>query len=169
MAFSEAMLPEFDLEMANTRKTIARVPEDKFDWRPHEKSMTMGALTSHLVNLPSWAVHGVKLDELDVAPPGGDPLRTEEMKTLAQALETFDRNVAAARAAIAGASDEHLLKTWTLLSGGRKVLAMPRTAVLRSFIMNHMIHHRAQLGVYLRLNDVPVPSVYGPTADEGAL
>jgi uncharacterized damage-inducible protein DinB len=162
------MLPEFDNEMASTRKTLERVPDEKLDWRPHAKSMTMGGLMTHLANLPSWAVYGVKLDELDIA-PGGVPQRAEELHTRADALAAFDRNVAAARAAIAGAADEHLLKPWTLLSNGRTVMTLPRVAVLRGFVMNHMIHHRAQLGVYLRLNDVPVPSVYGPTADEGSL
>jgi uncharacterized damage-inducible protein DinB len=168
MTLSEAMLPEFDQEMANTRKTLERVPEDKLDWRPHEKSMTMRGLATHLANLPSWTVHGVKLDELDIA-PGGVPWRMEEVRSPAEALELFDRNVAAARAAIVGASDELLLNSWSLLSNGRTVMTLPRVAMLRSFIMNHMIHHRAQLGVYLRLNDVPVPALYGPTADEGGL
>jgi uncharacterized damage-inducible protein DinB len=168
MGLSEALLPEFDQEMANTRKTLARVPEDKLDWRPHEKSMTLGGLATHLANLPSWAAHGINLDELDVA-PNGVPFRVEQIKSRAEALENFDRNVAAARAAITGASDEHLFKPWSLLSNGKTIMTMPRVAVLRSFVMNHMIHHRAQLGVYLRLNDVPVPSVYGPTADEGGL
>ncbi|MFL6207858.1 MAG: DinB family protein [Pyrinomonadaceae bacterium] len=168
MALSQSLLPEFDQEMANTRKTLARVPEDKLDWRPHEKSMTMGGLATHLANLPSWAAHGINLDELDVA-PNGVPFRVEQIKSRAEALENFDRNVADARAAITGASDEHLFKSWSLLSNGRTIMTMPRVAVLRSFVMNHMIHHRAQLGVYLRLNDIPVPSVYGPTADEGSL
>jgi uncharacterized damage-inducible protein DinB len=168
MGLSESFLPEFDQEMANTRKTLARVPEDKLDWRPHEKSMTMGGLATHLANLPSWAAHGINLDELDVA-PNGVPFRVEQIKSRAEALENFDRNVADARAAITGASDEHLFKPWSLLSNGQTIMTMPRVAVLRSFVMNHMIHHRAQMGVYLRLNDIPVPSVYGPTADEGSL
>lgn len=168
MRLSEALLPEFDQEMANTRKTLERVPEDKLDWRPHEKSMTLGGLATHVANLPSWAVHGIKLAELDIA-PNGVPWRVEEIKSRAEALENFDRNVAEARAAIAGASDEHLAQAWSLLSNGRRVMTLPRTAILRSFVLNHLIHHRAQLGVYLRLNDVPVPALYGPTADEGAL
>ncbi len=169
MALSEALLPEFDHEMANTRKTIERVPDEKFEWRPHEKSMTLGGLTTHLANIPSWAALGVNLDELDVNPPGGKPLKVEQAKTRDEALAAFDHNVETARAAIAGASDEHLMKSWTLLSGGRTVLSMPRVAVLRGFVLNHMIHHRAQLGVYLRLNDVAVPSIYGPLADEGSM
>ena len=169
MGISQTLLPEFDHEMANTRKTLERVPEEKLDWRPHPKSMTLGGLASHLANIPSWAVHGLNLDELDVAPPGQPPLRMEEITSRAAALDIFDRNVTAARAALAGASDEHLLKPWSLLSGGRTVMTLPRVAVVRGFVLNHIIHHRAQLGVYLRLNDVPVPSIYGPSADEGGL
>jgi uncharacterized damage-inducible protein DinB len=167
MKLSETLLPEFEHEMANTRRTLERVPEDKLDWQPHEKSMTMGGLTTHLANIPSWAMHGIDQDSLDVAPPGEKPLRIEPVQSRAEALAMFDRNVAAARAAIAGASDEHLLKPWSLLSGGRTVMTLPRVAVLRSFVMNHNVHHRAQLGLYLRLNDVPVPAIYGPSADEG--
>jgi len=101
-----------------------------------------------------------------MAPPGAPPFKAPEAKSVKEALDSFDKNVAAARAAIADASDEHLFKPWTLLSGGNAVMSMPRIAVLRGFVMNHIIHHRAQLGVYLRLNDVPVPSIYGPSADE---
>ena len=168
MAMSDALLPEFDHEMANTRKTLERIPEDKFDWKPHEKSTTLRGLATHLSNLVSWAVHVVEKDELDAA-PGGQPLRPKRVESVQEALETFDKNVAAARAAISGASDEHLMKPWTLLAGGRTIFTQPRAGVLRGMIMNHTIHHRAQLAVYLRLNDVPVPALYGPSADEGAM
>ena len=166
MGLSEALLPEFDHEMATTRKTLERVPEEKFDWKPHEKSTTLGGLATHLANLPSWVGHTIDKEELDMAPPGQPPLRIEPARTRDEVLAAFDRNVAAARAALAGASDERLLGPWTLLQGGNKVLTLPRAAVLRSFVMSHSIHHRAQLGVYLRLNDIPVPAVYGPSADE---
>jgi uncharacterized damage-inducible protein DinB len=169
MTLSESLLPEFDNELANTRKTLERVPEDKFDWKPHEKSATMGGLATHLANLPSWTVYTIERDELDIAPPGAPPFRVEAANSRQELLDTFDKNVAAARASLAAASDEHLFKTWKLLSGGNEVLALPRIAVLRSFVMNHNIHHRAQLGVYLRLNDVPVPAIYGPSADEGGM
>jgi uncharacterized damage-inducible protein DinB len=168
MSISESLLPEFDLEMANTRKTLERIPDDKFDWKPHEKSFAMGALVNHLATIPSWAQPTIEQDSLDLAPPGAPPYQVVPVKSRQEALETFDKNVAAARAAIAGASDEHLFKPWTLLAGGQTIFTMPRTAVLRGFIMNHIIHHRAQLGIYLRLNDVAVPSIYGPSADEGA-
>jgi len=163
------MLPEFDREMANTRKTLERIPEDKLDWKPHEKSTTMRGLATHLSNLVGWAVHTIEKDELDASPAGGEPLRAKPVESVQEALETFDKNVAAARAAIAGASDEHLMKPWTLMMGGKTIFTQPRMGVLRGFIMSHSIHHRAQLSVYLRLNDVPVPALYGPSADEGVM
>lgn len=169
MAISESLLPEFDQEMANTRKTLERVPDDKFGWKPHDKSYAMGALTTHLANLPSWTVLTIKADSFDLAPPGAEPFKMQEAPSRQEALEMFDKNVADARAAIAGASDEQLFKPWSLLSGGNTLMTLPKIAVLRSFVMNHIIHHRAQLGVYLRLNDIPVPSIYGPSADEGGM
>jgi uncharacterized damage-inducible protein DinB len=167
MAISSAMLPEFDHEMGNTRKTLERVPEDKFDWKPHPKSFSMGALATHLATIPSWVVNAIGMDALDIAPVGEPPPQNPLATSRQNLLERFDDAVAKARAALAGATDEHLMKEWTLLAGGNKVLSMPRVAVLRGFVMNHSIHHRAQLGLYLRLNDIPVPSIYGPSADEG--
>ncbi len=107
------------------------------------------------------------MDSLDVNPPGGEGYKPAEVKNRKELLALFDKNVASARAAIAGASDEQWMKPWTLLNAGNAVFTLPKVAVLRGFVMNHSIHHRAQLGVYLRLNDVPVPSIYGPSADEG--
>lgn len=166
MAISESLLPEFDHEMANTRKTLERVPHEKFDWKPHEKSMAMGGLATHLSNIPTWANTAIDQDSLDLAPEGEPLPGAEVAKSAADLLATFDENVAKARAAISGASDQELFKPWTLLSNGNQILTLPKVAVLRSFVMNHLIHHRAQLGVYLRLNDIPVPSIYGPSADE---
>jgi uncharacterized damage-inducible protein DinB len=166
MGLSESLLPEFDNEMAGTRKTLERVPYEKFDWKPHEKSTAMGGLATHLSNIPTWAGYTIDQDSLDLA-PGGQPMPPMEMpKSQVELLATFDDNVAKARAAIAGASDEEMFKPWTLMTNGKKILTLPKIAVLRSFVMNHLIHHRAQLGVYLRLNDIPVPSIYGPSADE---
>jgi uncharacterized damage-inducible protein DinB len=165
MGLSKALLPEFDNEMANTRKTLERVPDDRFDWKPHEKSTAMGGLAGHLANLPSWGSLAVGSDSFDMA-PGGQPVKAPVLSSGKDLLAKFDENVATTRAAIAGASDEELFKPWALLSNGNTLLTMPKIAVLRSFVMNHMIHHRAQLGVYLRLNDIPVPSIYGPSADE---
>jgi uncharacterized damage-inducible protein DinB len=166
MGIAQSMLPEFDYEMANTRKTLERVPDDKFDWKAHEKSFSMGGVASHLSNLPSWTSIIIGADEFDMA-PGGQPLKTPPLHSRQELLETFDKNVAAARQALETETDEHVLQNWKLLSGGYEVMAMPRVAVLRGFVMNHIIHHRAQLTVYFRLNDIPVPSLYGPTADEG--
>ena len=154
------------MEMAKTRKTLERVPEDKFAWKPHDKSMTMGRLTGHLAEIPMWAALMIDEAGYDVAPAGAPPPRAYTAASRQEALDTFDKNVASARAAIAGASDERLMEPWSLLHGGVPAFTMPRIAVLRGFIMNHTIHHRAQLGVYLRLNDVPVPAIYGPSADE---
>ena len=169
MRLSETILPEFDHEMANTRKTLERVPDDKFDWKPHPKSTAMGGLATHLANIPTWAIHAISRESFDLAPPGGPPLRVEPAASTAEVLERFDKAVAAAREAISSASNDELMKPWSLLSGGNTIMTLPRVAVLRGFVMNHTIHHRAQLGVYLRLNDVPVPSIYGPSADEGSM
>ena len=168
MRLSETLLPEWDHEMANTRKTLERLPDDKLAWKPHKKSSAMGALATHLANLPTWAIHTMTKDSLDLAPVGEEAPRATLLNSREEILDTFDKNVASGREAIAAAGDEEFFKTWTLLHGGRQILAMPKMAVLRGFVMNHNIHHRAQMGVYLRLNDVAVPSIYGPSADEGS-
>lgn len=163
MPMSQALLPEFDHEMANTRKTLERVPDDKFSWKPHPKSMAMGQLASHIANLPGWGASIVTDDSYDVA-TGPRPPEYSSRKDL---LAAFDNNVKQARASISGAADEQLGKPWSLLRGGQAMFTQPRIAILRSFVFSHVIHHRAQLGMYLRLNDLPVPSIYGPSADEG--
>jgi len=165
MAIGQSMLPEFDHEMANTRKTLERVPDNKFQWKPHDKSFPMGALATHLANLAGWTNVTIDMDEFDMA-PGGEQMKTPECHSTKEVLEMFDANVAKARAALEGISDEKIFQNWSLLASGNKLFSMPRIAVLRSFVMNHIIHHRAQLGVYLRLNDIAVPSIYGPSADE---
>jgi uncharacterized damage-inducible protein DinB len=166
MKLSELFLPEFDSEIKGVRRTLERVPENKFDWRPHEKSGTMGWLAGHLANLPWWATITIQQDSLDLM-PGGKPMPAAPVpKTTQELLALFDGKVAEGRAAIAGASDEELCKPWTLYKNGQQILQLPKFVVLRNFVLNHMIHHRAQLGVYLRLNNVPVPSLYGPSADE---
>lgn len=166
MALSQALLPEFDQEMAHTRETLERVPEDKLGWKPHEKSMTMGRLAGHLAELPGWGAITIQQDSIDVAPPGGQQMQPLVATSRQQLLEAFDKNVAGARGVIAGASDADWMKPWTLLNGGKTVFTMPKGAVFRAFVMSHSIHHRAQLGVYLRLNNIAVPSIYGPSADE---
>jgi uncharacterized damage-inducible protein DinB len=166
MAMIEALLGEYDHEMANTRRELERAPEDKWEWRPHPKSFSMGQLATHLATVPSWTVETLTKTELDVA-PGGKPAPTPELaKSRAELLERFDSNVKAGRAALAAAKDQDLFVPWALLQNGKQIMSMPRAAVLRGFILSHVIHHRAQLGVYLRMNDVPVPAIYGPSADE---
>ncbi len=166
MSISEHLLPEFDQEISGTRKTLERVPTDKFNWKPHPKSGSMLWLAGHLANLPTWGTLTVSHDELDMA-PGGKPMDPPPPPAdTADLLATLDKNAAEARAAIAGASDADLMKPWSLLTNGTVLFTMPKAAVLRTFVMNHLIHHRAQLGVYLRMNDIPVPSLYGPSADE---
>jgi uncharacterized damage-inducible protein DinB len=169
MAMREGFLAQFDHEMAGTRKTLERVPEGKPDWAPHPKSMKMARLAGHLAELPGWAVEAINRDSLDVSPAGGRQFQPLIMSSRKQLLEAFDKNVAAARAAISSASDEKLLGPWTLLAGGQTIFTLPRIAVLSNMVLGHVIHHRAQLGVYLRMNDVPVPSLYGPSADEGQM
>jgi len=166
MPIRDALLPEFDQEMANTRKTLERCPEDKFGWKPHPKSFSMGALATHIANMTGWCVDTIEKDSFDIAPPGAPPYKEEPLTSQAELLAQFDKNAAAARAALAGASDAHFMQPWSLLAGGQTLFSMPRIACIRSFVMNHTIHHRAQLGVYLRLNDIPVPAIYGPSADE---
>jgi uncharacterized damage-inducible protein DinB len=131
--------------------------------------MKMGRLAGHLAELSGWGASIIGQDSLDFRPVGAPPTQPVVMTSRAQILEVFDKKVAEARQQLAGASDETLLKNWTLLSGGQTIMTMPRVAFLRSFVMNHIVHHRAQLGVYLRMNEVPVPSVYGPSADEGKM
>lgn len=169
MTISQSLLPEFDVEMASARKTLERVPDGKLDYRPHEKSMTLARLAGHVAEIPLWASVTIAQDELDMNPPGGSQYSPYVMTSRVEALAKFDDFVKGARAAIAAAPDDVLMKTWTLKNGGKTVMAAPKIAVLRSFVMNHLVHHRAQLGVYLRLNDIAVPSIYGPSADEGRM
>ena len=167
MTIGQSMLGEFDQEMQNTRKTLERVPDDQWNWKPHEKSGTLGWLAGHVATLPGWATMTINTEEFDYAPVSGKSSyqqpKTENRKDL---LAAFDKEAAEARAALASVSDQEILKTWKLLAGGQEIFAMPRVAVLRGVVMNHLIHHRAQLGVYFRLLNIAVPGLYGPSADE---
>jgi uncharacterized damage-inducible protein DinB len=165
MSISQALLPEFDHEMATARKCIERVPEDKYGWKPHERSMTMGRLASHIAEMPGWGVAGLTKDSHNIDPTQRGFNATSKSEILA----AFDKNVSEARAAIAGADDATYFQNWSLTVGGKPVMTMPKIAVVRTFVLNHIIHHRGQLSVYLRKNDVPVPSIYGPSADEGQM
>jgi uncharacterized damage-inducible protein DinB len=162
MGFSQTLLPEFDEEMKNTRKLLECVPDGKFDYQPHPKSMTLGRLASHVAELPSWGATTLATEILEMQ-PGFKP---EVTATRAELLEKFDKGVAEAREKILAATDSEWQKTWTFKFAGKTVLSMPRTAVMRSTVINHLVHHRAQLGVFLRLNDVQIPGMYGPSADE---
>ena len=165
MAITDALLPEFDHEMGTTRRLLERVPEQDLAWQPHEKSMTLGRLAGHLANIPTWS--GPILDQsvFDLPDAADDP-RPGPPTSRAALLREFDAKAAAARASIARRTDQELTAPWTLRKDGREIFTMPRVSALRSFVMNHSIHHRGQLSVYLRLRNVPLPSMYGPTADE---
>jgi uncharacterized damage-inducible protein DinB len=169
MSIAQSLLPELDQEMAGTRKTLERIPENKFDWRPHQKSFTMIGLATHIANMVGWGRDVVKEDSFDVAPPGADPYREEPAESVAALLALFDKNYAKFREALSVASDEVMTKEWSLLAGGQVIFTKPRIACLRGDVLNHLIHHRAQLGVYLRMNDAPVPALYGPSADESGM
>ncbi len=161
MSLAESLLPEWDQEWSTTRKLLALVPDADPGWKPHPKSMTIGRLAGHLAEMPGWATNALTTTELDI---GGD--YTPRICTDTAANVAFlDRNVAAARAALAGTPDAAFFVPWQLKRNGVTLLTLPRIAVYRSFVMNHSIHHRAQLSVYLRLHDIPLPSMYGPTAD----
>jgi uncharacterized damage-inducible protein DinB len=166
VSYSDAILPEFDCEMANTRKVLERVPEDKLDWKPHPKSHSIGWNANHLAEIPGWVEGTVTRPSWDISPAEGEPYRSPTLTTRREILELFDRNVAAARKAIAAAKDEEMGQSWSLLRAGEPLFTMPRAAAIRGFVLNHTIHHRAILCVYYRLNDIPVPGMYGPSGDE---
>ena len=167
MGLAQSMLPEFDAEMASTRRLIEACPEARANWKPHAKSSSLGDLALHLASLIDWTNATLASTELDLAPPGGPAWTPPKFVSMQATLAMFDVKVAAARKALAAASDAELGVLWSLKVGGNTLFTMPRSACLRSFVMNHLIHHRGQLSVYLRLIDVPVPQVYGPTADFG--
>jgi uncharacterized damage-inducible protein DinB len=157
------LLPEWDMELAGLRKTLERVPDDKMDWRPHPKSPTMHWLANHLANIAGWAAMTLTTEGLDFTPDYKEP----QGKTKDEILAIFDKMAAESRATLEKMQDGDLQVNWRLSNQGSEIFTMPRGAVLRGFVLSHMIHHRAQLGVYLRLNDIPVPALYGPSADEG--
>jgi uncharacterized damage-inducible protein DinB len=166
MTIGQSMLAEFDQEMQGTRKVLERVPDDKWAWKPHEKSGTVGWLAGHLATLPGWTTMTIKTEELDYAPVNGPSYQPPKIENRKDLLAVFDKESAEARAALSSVGDHEMLKSWKLLAGGKEIFAMPRVAVIRGMVMNHLIHHRAQLGVYFRLIGVPVPGLYGPSADE---
>ena len=162
----ELLLPEFDAEMASTRKVLEAVPEERFDWRPHAKSFTMGRLAGHVAEISSWTSDTLQKGRLDLVAGNQPENTTFQPASHAQLMEKFDRWVKQARADLAATNDAALEQTWVMTWNGQEILRLPRRETIRTWVLNHTIHHRAQLGVYLRLNDVKVPGVYGPSADE---
>jgi uncharacterized damage-inducible protein DinB len=166
MPIANHLLREFDEEMGLTRKFLAAVPDDKLTWKPHEKSMELGRLAWHLADFPEWCFTTFERDRLAMGEEDAAKMGDWKGKTRAGMLERFDRDLPRARAALAGASDEAMAQHWKMEWGGQTVIDDPREYVYRKWSMNHMVHHRAQLGVYLRLLGIAIPGCYGPSADE---
>ena len=159
----DSLLPEFDQETAATRRVLERVPDGALGWRPHEKSFNMGELATHLSRLPHWGTLILKQDSYDLVSSGP---RGQALPTVAAILDQFDANVREVRAALVDMTDGQLLQPWTLRRGDRVVMSVPKVSAVRGFVVRHLVHHRGQMTVYLRMNDVPLPPLYGPTADE---
>jgi len=165
MSMNDALLPEFDREMGATRRVLELIPDPHLAWKPHEKSMSLGQLATHIAELPGWSPKILEQSMFELEP--GAIIR-REAESRAAILEIFDRNVTAARLALAGRTDAEYLSRWTFRKEGREIFTLPKAAVIRSMVMNHMVHHRGQLTVYLRQLGIPLPPLYGPTADEAA-
>jgi uncharacterized damage-inducible protein DinB len=161
MSISASFLPEYDHEMSSTRKFLERVPDEKWDWKPDPKSMSLGNLATHIVMMQSWGEDTMKIDKFDLA--GYVAPTIDSAKVL---LTAFDANVAGFRSAMEAATDDKWMTPWSLTSGSHVIFAMPRIGAIRSMIFNHTFHHRGQLSVYFRLLGIPVPGAYGPSADE---
>jgi uncharacterized damage-inducible protein DinB len=165
MTSAESILPEFDQEMASTRKVLERLPDDKLDWRAEPKSNTIGWNANHLAEILGWVPGILTAPAWDIAPLGGAPYQAPKLTSRRDILDLFDRNVAAARQSLSVVKDETMGTMWSLLAAGTPIFTLPRSMVMRRFVLNHLIHHRAHLCVYLRLNDIAVPGMYHPTAD----
>ena len=161
-----ALIAEMEHEAAVTRTCLERIPADKFDWKPHEKSMSFGRLASHVAEMFGWTPSTMDHAELDFSKMDYKPF---EPSTTEELVEFLDKNVAEAIATLKSSADDRFMENWTMRNGETVYFTMPKVAVMRSFIMNHIVHHRGQLSVYLRLNDISVPSIYGPSADEGQM
>jgi uncharacterized damage-inducible protein DinB len=166
MTIGQSMLPEFDQEMQSTRKVLELVPDDKWNWKPHDKSGTLGWYALHIATLPGWTTMTINTEELDYAPVGKSSFQPPKVENRKDALEIFDKESGEARAALSAVSDAEIMKDWKLLAGGQTIFTLPRIACIRGMVMNHLIHHRGQLTIYYRLLDIPVPGLYGPSADE---
>jgi uncharacterized damage-inducible protein DinB len=161
MNIIDLILPELGNEMATTRRLLERLPDPQFDWKPHAKSMTLGRLATHIAEIPGWVGSIVDKPGFDV---GGD-YTPQVAASMAEVLAMLDRNVTQVTQALRPLTDATLMETWRLTKQGQPILEMPRLGVVRILLLNHLIHHRGQLAVYLRLLDVPLPSIYGPSAD----
>lgn len=166
MSLNESFIAELQEEAVTTRKCLERIPESKFDWKPHEKSFTMSKLAAHVAETVGWITEVIKTPELDFAEYEHMPFQPQ---TTGELVECFDKNLAAATEALKNASDETLMENWKLREGEKVYFDLPRAQALRGMVFNHIISHRGQLSVYLRLNDISVPELYGPSADEGSM
>ena len=166
MNYAATILPEFDREITNTRKVLERVPENKLDWQAHPKSNTNGWNANHLAEILGWVEEWLTAPSWDFAPIGGEPYQSPKLTSCQEILDLFDRNVSAARKAITAVKDDQMTQQWSLLKAGTTIFTMPRAALIRRFVLNHLIHHRAILCVYLHLNDISVPGMYDPSGDE---
>ena len=164
MAIIDALLPEFDREMGLTRRVLERVPDGQFDWKPHPTSMTLGRLAEHLTEMPQWATVTMTQDGIEMTTER--PADYVRPATRAAVLAQFDKYLKEGRGSLVNKTDAEFNAPWKLKAGGKEVFTMPKAAVMRNFVMNHMIHHRGQCLVYLRMLGVPVPSIYGPSGDE---
>lgn len=167
MRISQLLVPEYDNEVSVTRTVLQRVPDGRGEWKPHPKAFPLGHLAQLVARLPGWAPMMMQRTELDIAPASGPQFPGYSFESTATLVAEFEKNAAAGRAALAGASDDDYNVTWTLKKTGAVMMSAPRYQMLRSMVLNHIVHHRAQLGLYLRMLDLKVPAMYGPTADEG--
>lgn len=163
MTLAQSFVAELNHEAAVARKLLERVPNDKLGWKPHDKSMTFGRLASHIAEIPGWVAFTLDMDHLNL---DSGQFTAFNATNNAELIKTFDENTKQARNKLNGTNDGHLMKNWKMTMGGRVIIDMPRAAVVRTWVINHLIHHRGQLSVYLRLNNIPVPAIYGPSADE---
>jgi uncharacterized damage-inducible protein DinB len=166
MTIGGGFVKELEHEAISTRKILERLPENKFDWKPHEKSMTLGRLAGHVIEMIGWTGSTLTSDGIDFATMNYEP---KVYTSTASMLEDFDKNVADAKAILSNVDDAEMFKTWFMRNGETLYFEMPKIAVMRSFVLNHIIHHRGQLSVFIRLLDIPVPEIYGPSADEGKM
>ena len=167
MSLAKSLLPEFEQEFTNTRKMLELVPDEKLGWKPHEKSMELGRLAWHVSDFPEWCRDTLTKPGMSIT--AEDAKKYQDVwkgKTRAEMVARFDKDLVEAKAALTGSGDEVWMANWKMDWMGQTVVDMPRRAVYRSMVMNHMIHHRAQLGVYLRLLNISIPGMYGPSADE---